>query len=225
MALASIMRGTSYSQAGGMFAWLRVAGLIGTMFGASSASATVVNFDDLPHSGGAVLPVAGNYYAASGILFSSGTIPGTPMVNDVFTMTDMVNEFAYVSNSSSVSVPNLAGARDLGLQDTLFSFTTAIANLAMTSDSVSDGPTFRLLALESTGAPNTFRVLAVDEAVTGYQDALNLSIAGGFSFAAFQVTTEQEGFDDITFSNVPAPGSMIAFAAAGVAATRRRRPR
>lgn len=225
MACGSILRSVSCSQRGGLFAASRLMGLVGAIFGASTASASVVNFDDLPHSGGAVLPVAGDYYSASGILFSSGTIPGTPMVNDVFTMTDMVNEFAYVSNSSSVSVPNLAGARDLGLQDTLFSFTTAIANLAMTSDSVSDGPTFRLLALESTGAPNTFRVLAVDEAVTGYQDALNLSITGGFSFAAFQVTTEQEGFDDITFSSVPAPGSMIAGAVAGVWALRRRRAR
>ena len=135
----------------------------------------------------------------------------------------MVNEFAYVSNSSSVSVPNLAGARDIGLQDVLFSFSGLIDHLDMTSDSVPDGTTFRLLARQATGTPNTFRVLAVDEAVTGYQDSLSVSVPGGFAFAAFQVTTEQEGFDDVTFGFVPSPGAPAVFAVAGIALIRRRR--
>lgn len=204
---------------------LAIGALLASVGAAPSAFATLINFDDLPNTGGAVLPLPGNQYAASGILFSSGSIPGLPMPGDVFTMTDMVDGFAYVSNSNCVSGPNFAGAHDIGLQDTLFSFTSSMGSLSMTSDSAPDGPTFRLLALEATGAPNTYRVLAVDEAVTGFQDSLSLSLPGGFSFAAFQVTTEQEGYDDITFSAVPAPGSLVAFGIAGLATGRRRRLR
>ncbi|MFO0782107.1 MAG: hypothetical protein U0636_00295 [Phycisphaerales bacterium] len=190
---------------------------------AAAAHATVIDFEDLPHSGGAILPVAGDHYASSGLYISSGTIPGLPQVGDVFTMTDMVNEFAYVSNSSSVSSPNLAGARDLGLQDSLFSFSTPVSSFSLTSDSVSDGPTFRLLALEATGEPNTFRVLAVDEAESGYQDHLGFTIAGGFSFVAFQVTTEQEGYDNLEFTFVPGPGALALLAAGALGMSRRQR--
>lgn len=222
MAIFSVLR---FSQRRGRPSVLWMGAVVAIVGVANSAFATVINFDDLPHTGGTVLPLPGSQYAGSGILFSSGTIPGLPMPGDVFTMTDLVDGFAYVSNSNCVSGPNFAGARDVGLQDTLFSFTSPVGSLSMTSDSAADGPTFRLLALEATGAPNSYRVLAVDEAVTGFQDSLSLSLPGGFSFAAFQVTTEQEGYDDICFSTVPAPGSLIAIVVSGLVTQRRRRSR
>ncbi len=203
--------------------WLDACVLLTALSAVSTAQGGLINFDDLPHSGGAVLPVPGDHYASSGVWLSSATIPGLPQVGEVFSVTDVVNEFAYVSNSSSVSVPNLAGARDLGLQDVIFSFADLLGTLAMTSDSVSDDPTFRLLALESTGVPNQYRVLAVDEAVIGFQDSLSVSVVSGFAFAAFQVTTELEGFDDVNFTPVPAPSSLAGLSLVGVLAVRRRR--
>ncbi|MFO0963917.1 MAG: hypothetical protein U0625_13575 [Phycisphaerales bacterium] len=200
-----------------------LAAVLAALAPAAIAGAELIDFEDLPHTGGAIVPVAGDHYAAQGLHISSCTVPGTPMLDDVFTITDILNEFAYVSNNNSVSGSNFAGARDLGLQDTLFSFSSPITSLSMISDSAPDGPTFRLLALQATGDPNTFRVVAIDEAVTGYQDHLDVSFAGGFSFAIFQVTTEQEGFDDISYTFVPGPGALAAFAAAGLARSRRRK--
>jgi PEP-CTERM motif len=60
-----------------------------------------------------------------------------------------------------------------------------------------------------TGNPNEFQVIAVveasDNATTSPGNLLSLAGLPPFSFAIFQTTTEQEGFDNLNFTSVPVP--------------------
>jgi hypothetical protein len=53
---------------------------------------------------------------------------------------------------------------------------------------------------------------------------LEVNVPAGFSFAVFQTTTEQEGFDDLTFTALPEPGIM-ALVSVGLATFLARRAR
>jgi hypothetical protein len=72
-----------------------------------------------------------------------------------------------------------------------------------------------------------------DDAATGLPDSLLELNLGGASFSdvLFEVTTEQEGFDDLTFTTVaqvPEPTTLVllgAVAFSGLLAGRRRRRR
>ena len=65
------------------------------------------------------------------------------------------------------------------------------------------------VAVAPTGNPNEFQVIAVaeafDNATTSPGNLLSLAGLPPFSFAIFQTTTEQEGFDNLnfTFAYVP----------------------
>src|SRR5262249_11220903 len=83
-----------------------------------------------------------------------------------------------------------------------------------------EGPDIvRLLALAPTANPDQFVVLAIaeglDNATMPPGNLLSVTLGGvPFSFALFQVTTEAEGFDDLTFQTVtgaavPEPGSLL----------------
>ena len=56
-------------------------------------------------------------------------------------------------------------------------------------------------------APELAVTEAVDNATTSPGNFLSLAGLSPFSFAIFQTTTEQEGFDNLTFTTVPEPGS------------------
>ncbi len=69
----------------------------------------------------------------------------------------------------------------------------------------------RLIAVAPTGNPNEFQVIAgaeaSDNATTSPGNLLSLTGLPPFSFAIFQTTTEQEGFDNLNFTTVPEPVS------------------
>jgi hypothetical protein len=198
------------------------------------AAAVVVNFDDLV-LGSVIVPEPGNLYAAQGITFTSGNVPaslnGAIAIGDVFTLSGVVDGFVAINNDNAISDPNFAGARNLVLQDTLMSFSAPITSLSLHSDdSPGDGnDVIRLLALEATGNPNEYRVLdffsASDGAVSEPGNLLAVSVPTGFSFGLFQVTTEQEGFDDVTFSFVPEPATWLLLVATALSFALLRRPR
>jgi len=197
------------------------------------ASAEVINFDELVLPPG-ITAQLGNHYAGSGITFSSGDVPAglnpAIAVGDVFTLGGVIDGFVAINNANAVSPPNFAGARNLGLQDTLMSFTGSITSLSLHSDDApADGnDVIRLLALEATGNPDEYRVLAFvaasDGAVSEPDNLLTVNVPGGFSFAIFQVTTEQEGFDDVTFAT-PEPATLLLLAVSvlGLGLSQRRR--
>ena len=93
------------------------------------------------------------------------------------------------------------------------SFSTPITAISVNSDSAPAeiADVIRLIAVAPTGNPNEFQVIAVakasDNATTSPGNLLSLTGLPPFSFAIFQTTTEQEGFDNLNFTTVPEPGS------------------
>ena len=152
----------------------------------------------------------GNVLAASGVTFATGNIPN--VILGPFTFSNFDPRFSIFA-SSAVSQPNIAVALGGGLNDVLMSFSTPITAISVNSDSApaEAADVIRLIAVAPTGNPNEFQVLAVveafDNATTSPGNLLSLAGLPPFSFAIFQTTTEQEGFDNLNFTSVPEPGS------------------
>jgi hypothetical protein len=109
-----------------------------------------------------------------------------------------------------------------GGNDLLIRFTAPVTSVMVTTDDFGgeDPDIVRLLALSETGNPFEYMILDIgeglDDAITSRANLLSVDNGGaGFSFALFQTTTEQEGFDDLTFSFapsvVPEPGGVALF--------------
>lgn len=177
---------------------------------AGPAQAVVIDFEGLPNGEN-----AGNVLAASGVTFATGTIPNvlTPTITftPVSASFDVFNPNICAISGTACALAHLGGTNDL-----LMSFSTPVTSVSLTSD---DAPgevpdVIRLLALAATGTPNQFTLLSsaqgLDDAVTSPGNQLTVTNGGlPFSFALFQTTTEQEGFDDLTFSPVPEPMTLL----------------
>jgi hypothetical protein len=132
-------------------------------------------------------------------------------VGDTFSTTVASDTFWLISNPNSVSSPNFAAATGGNGFEVLFFFSTPIKSLSLQTDDTIEAPnTVRLFALESTG-PGSFEVLDVasgnDDATTFPANFLEVTHPG-FSYAMFQTTTEQEGFDNVMFTPVPEPATI-----------------
>lgn len=172
---------------------------------AQPASAVLIDFDNL-----AAGDQNGNVLAASGVSFATGSIPN--VIAAPFTFSNFDPRFSIFA-SSAVSQPNIAVALGGGLNDVLMSFSSAITAISVNSDSAPAeiADVIRLIAVAPTGNPNEFQVIAVaeasDNATTSPGNLLSLTGLPPFSFAIFQTTTEQEGFDNLNFTTVPEPVS------------------
>jgi hypothetical protein len=174
---------------------------------------------------------AGNTYAAQGLELSTlFDIPATvDTVGDTFGALLNSSTFWLLSNANSVSPPNFAVATDGGFGDVFMSFASPITSLSLLTDDTGGeaADVVRLLALKSLGGGN-YEVIAVavgsDDATTSPANLLEVNVPAGFSFAVFQTTTEQEGFDDLTFTALPEPGIM-ALVSVGLATFLARRAR
>ena len=190
---------------------------------AQPASAVLIDFDNL-----AAGDQNGNVLAASGVTFATGTIPN--VIVGPFTFSNFDPRFSIFS-SSAVSLPNIAVALGGGLNDVLMSFSTPITSISVNSDSApgEGADVIRLIAVAPTGNPNEFQVIAVaeafDNATTSPGNLLSLAGLPAFSFAIFQTTTEQEGFDNLNFTptRVPEPGTYALLALGMVALSVMRR--
>jgi hypothetical protein len=184
------------------------------------ADTVTVNFDSVAAApGGTLYP--GNTFAASGVTFTSGAIPSSVAVGDTVTFTNIDNQMLLIGNSNSISPPNFAAASFVfggAANDLLMAFSTPITSVQLTTDDANPdaagADVVRLLALASTGNPNEYEVLAIDEgldnAITSPANQLLVDLGGlPFSFALFQSTTEAEGIDDLMFSTVPEPTALV----------------
>lgn len=192
------------------------------------AHAVVVNFDTVA----AGVNQDGNLFIGSGVSFTTGTIPNAVAVGDTITLAGPDAHFDILGNADSISPPNFAVARAAGFNDLLMNFTTPVTSVSVTSDEApaEAADIIRLLALAPTGTPNQFTVLGLDSktdnALSAPANLLSVALGGSsFSFALFQTTTEQEGFDDLTFTPVPEPGTLLLLLSglAGLAALRHTR--
>jgi hypothetical protein len=201
---------------------------------AGSVFATTINFDDLPAASNNFQ--SGSTYDAQGVhIRTFASIPNTvDSVGDTFDLSGLpsIDTFWLISNlggAGSISNPNFAAATSGGLNDVLFSFSTPITSLSLQTDNTPGEPAdvVRLLALQMIG-PNQFQVIAV---ASGSDDATAfpanfLQVSGTtFSYAIFQTTTEQEGFDNVTFAQVPEPATLglLLTGVTGVVYRKRRR--
>jgi PEP-CTERM motif-containing protein len=159
----------------------------------------------------------GNQYAALGILFRTGSVTGNVAVGNTVTLDNSVDGFEVLGGPGqpAISPPNFAIPLGAGLNDLLMTFTTPVTSVQLTSDNYPETPdVIRLIALAATPTPNQFTVLAfdqkLDDAVAPPDNLLSVNLGGApFSYAAFEITTEQEEFDDLRFTPTPEPSTLV----------------
>jgi hypothetical protein len=110
-------------------------------------------------------------------------------------------------------------------------FSTPISKISVVSDQTPEvAQTIRLIALADLGGGN-FEILGFAE---GLDNTIGLPAsllevdlgATSFSFALFEITTEQEGFDDLRFTtqvSEPSTLALLGLAFAGLGFARRRK--
>jgi hypothetical protein len=164
--------------------------------------------------------VPGDHYASQGVLFSTGKISTDYFsVGDQLSFSKINDLFIVARNSNSISAPNFLApdppSPGFIFNDLLLTFTTPVTSVAINSDHAvaeySADP-IRLLALEPE--PNGFKVLALDQkyddATSSPADLLSIDLGGRrFSYALIEVVSELEGFDNLTFTQVPEPCSLL----------------
>lgn len=178
------------------------------LLAAWDAKATLITFDDMAPG-----VVAGDAYASLGVAFASGRIPDDVAVGDVLVFSGRADAFL-ILDASAISPPNTAGSRDLDLADVLISFARPVSSVALDLDSVTTteiglDDVVRLLALESTGNPDEFRVLGIAEDADSSPGPLSIAPGRPFAYAIFHVTTELEVFDNLRFAAVPEPSTVV----------------
>jgi hypothetical protein len=180
------------------------------------ASPVIINFDDLAADdviGNEVGLYPGSQYVTAGVSLRTGRLLGTVEVGGIVTLDDPVDSFEILGGPGepAISPPNFAIPLNGSINDLLMMFPSPITSVSVTSDNYpGEWPdVIRLLALRPTGVPNQFQVLAVDEklddAIASPENLLTVDRGGlPFSYALFETTTEQEGFDDLTMNVVEA---------------------
>lgn len=166
----------------------------------SASAQVIIDFNDSPAG-----TLAGDTYTQHGVEFS--TVPDVRGSNRAGAVLSIVGdarpEISILDYEHSPSLPNLVAPSGSG--DVLMDFTgsggvTAI-RVALDNHPES-GDIVRLYGLAAGAAPNEFRILAVDED-TDDGTGKTLSVASDgrpFDYALFEITTELEGFDDLTFT-------------------------
>lgn len=179
-----------------------------------------------------VSTVDGAFWASMGVVFQTGQISGEISAGNVINWTLVSPLLTVYSNDDAVSGQNFIGAYNTNrLDSVLMQFDAEDVNfVSLHTDLALEGADLvRLIALRQVAGG--FEVLnymeAWDNALT-MQDSYMEVFTGDtmMTHAIFQITTEREGFDNLTFGNavIPAPGAG-ALAMAGLVMVGRRHRR
>lgn len=161
----------------------------------------VVDFDDVSaSSSGSVFP--GTQYAGSGVTFTSADLVGAGGGNVALSNTSP--DFLVIGNGNSISPPNFAAAVAVAgnPNDLFMAFDVPVTSVSVTPDDAAEGSAdpIRLYALAATATPGEYEVLQVVSQLDDVEFPMVVNGGGQpFSFAAFEVTIQAEGFDDLTF--------------------------
>jgi hypothetical protein len=190
-----------------------------------------INFDDISSSPGFGYFFSSTRYAAQGVTFNIvNSVSDTAAVGDTFTATLTSHEAGTAgaplifNNSAAVSAPNFAVplkvvcpngscTTQFNSEEMLMTFSVPVNFAELFTDIAPDeaADVVRLLALKSLGN-NQYKIMAIDSGFDNQTSVpanrLSVYVPGGFDALLFQTTTEQEGFDNLNFANVPEPGSM-----------------
>jgi hypothetical protein len=194
----------------------------------SALGATVINFDELPGGNGAAF--SGSTYAAQGVTMTQVNSAPDALLNAMLSISTVSNNFL-IYHQGAVSPDVYAFAE--GTRDMLFSFSAPVSTVSLDLDTYSPegGDIVRLAALVYDSGLNQYLVIASEQALDnpgnlGQPANITLTVAPGQSFvhALFQSTSEQEGFDNLSFVVVPLPTGvgLAGIGLFGVAMARRR---
>ena len=170
----------------------------------------LLTFDDLTPGS-----TSGNQYVSEGISFSYGELTGSVAVGSLLTFSNLTDGLEIVAGGFAISGTNAASTFN-GLDDNLMSFSSPVSRLSLVTDDQlgeSTADVVRLIALEATNNPFTFRVIdfaeRLDDTTSLLENTMTLELNVNFSFAAFQRTTEPEAFDNLQFTSVPEPTCVL----------------
>lgn len=224
--------------------------LFGTL-GAAPSAAVTIDFEE-PAIATPNAELSGNSFEDLGVRFRTVRLSGTVAVGGTITLATQNEDIRIYRDASAISGEQLAGPSLGGnSNDLLMVFEAPLASIAVTSDDlVETASAIRLIALAPTATADRYRVIdfvdAQDDAVSAPANLLALSPSESFTLALFEVRTQQEAFDNLTFTlaaagpvdepppvqppvvqppaaAVPAPSSLMLLAGAmgSVAAARR----
>ncbi len=169
------------------------------------AAAAVIDFET-PVIATPNAELGGESFAAQGVRFRTVRLTGTVAIGGTITLTDQNTDLRLYRDASAISGEQLAGPALGGTaNDLLMSFDQALASISLVSDdTVETANPIRLIALATTTTAGRYRVIdfieAPDDAIAAPANLLALAPSENFGLALFEVRTQQEAFDDLTFT-------------------------